>query len=614
MNVGHSCERRTLTSFIAIEHYTPLLVLASGISTFIGLWGLGATILLCVRVRLPSPWSHVTAVLLGIQALSLSVQIVGMAEMASRLVLVAIWWAMVAIGAAMLLLRVRTILRSPFSTLDARALLPTAIVGTAIATNLLVALAPSTKIDELYYHMLIPSRIVSDGALRFYREPWEGAIWPDMLYQISSAPAHAMGYPDAANVVSWGLSITLLWFSWRVIRASAKPAAWSALWTGSLCVGLYPVVWNVTGGAHAMGDLALATAIVTFCSRERMLITLPPPTYAALLSVLLLSASASKISLLPLCAVVLCVAAWPILRLARPPVDWQVVVALAAPWIIFYFPIMLWTLAQSGSPFGPVLAGVFTSSIHPNNWAHEVFQSTRDASQPSLMRMIYYIAAGYSPLVWLGVIGATFGTDLTKATRAQLGCFFALQCVLIYWFLPYDARFLGGLHYGLLIAFASFVARDIQDRFASVRSVATACAMFLLPWLGIQIYYAKQFFPVALGLEKSAFYQRYVAFYADYMKLDQLLSKDTVLLVQGFRLDAVYAPRPVFFDRADLPQGRPVVLFASPDTIRATVGSLGGYKLSDLLYENAQAVVTTYRSPGRLPMVGPLQVVKLIRE
>ena len=79
-------------------------------------------------------------------------------------------------------------------------------------------------------------------------------------------------------------------------------------------------------------------------------------------------------------------------------------------------------------------------------------------------------------------------------------------------------------------------------------------------------------------------------------------------------LDAVYAPRPVFFDRADLPQGRPVVLFASPDTIRATVASLGGYKLSDLLYENAQAVVTTYRSPGRLPMVGPLQVVKLIRE
>src|SRR5579864_4926554 len=172
-----------------------------------------------------------------------------------------------------------------------------------------------------------------------------------MSYQISSAPAHAIGYPDAANVVNWALSITLLWFAWRVIRANAKPAAWTTLWTGSMCVGIYPVVWHVTGGAHAMGDLAMAAAIVAFCSRERMLITLPPPTYAALLSVLLLSAAASKISLLPLCGVILCVAAWPILRSARPPVGRQVVIAIAAPWIIFYCPIALWTWAQSGSPF-----------------------------------------------------------------------------------------------------------------------------------------------------------------------------------------------------------------------------------------------------------------------
>src|SRR5208282_2699414 len=119
------------------------------------------------------------------------------------------------------------------------------------------------------------------------------------------------------------------------------------------------------------------------------------------------------------------------------------------------------------------------------------------------------------------------------------------------------------------------------------RSVAIACAMFLLPWLGIQIYYAKQFFPVSLGLEKATFYERYVAFYADYIKLDQVLSKDTVLLVPDFRLDAVYAPRPIFFDLADLPQGNPVVLFASPDTVRATIAPFGGGKVGDLLYENA---------------------------
>jgi hypothetical protein len=230
------------------------------------------------------------------------------------------------------------------------------------------------------------------------------------------------------------------------------------------------------------------------------------------------------------------------------------------------------------------------------------------------MTVIQYISVGYSPLIWLGVIGAIFATDLTRATRAILGCFFALQCILINWLLPHDARFLGGLHYGLLIAFASFATRDIQDRFASTRFVTTACAMFLLPWLGIQIYYAKQFFPVSLGLEKTAFYERYVAFYADYIKLDKILSKDTVLLVQDFRLDSVYAPRPVFFDRADLPQGRPVALFASPDTVRATIASFGGDKVATLLYENAAAITETYRTPGKPPVIGPLQVVKFITE
>src|SRR5262249_6420118 len=151
----------------------------------------------------------------------------------------AIWWALVSMGAAMLVVRGRMVLRSPISPTDKWSLLPIAIAGTATAINLLIALAPSTKIDELYYHMLVPSRFVLYGVLRFYREPLEGAIWPQMVYQISAAPAHAMGYPDAANVVSWGLSATLLWFAWRVIRGHARPVGWSALWIGTLCVGIY---------------------------------------------------------------------------------------------------------------------------------------------------------------------------------------------------------------------------------------------------------------------------------------------------------------------------------------------------------------------------------------
>jgi hypothetical protein len=258
-----------------------------------------------------------------------------MSELASRPVLIAMWCALIALGGAKIISQEHLSI-TPVSIRNKPALTPMVIAGTALSINLLIALAPSTKIDDLYYHMLIPSRIVSDGALRFYREPWEGAIWPHMVYQISLAPIHALGYPDAGNVVSWGLSATLIWFAWRVIRVNAKNMLWPALWIGSLCVGIYPAVWHVDSSAHAMGDLAMAAAVVAFCSRERWLGALTPQAYAALLSVLLLCASTSKVSLLPLCAILLCVAAWRLLRSSQPLAVGQVTLAFAGPWVVLF--------------------------------------------------------------------------------------------------------------------------------------------------------------------------------------------------------------------------------------------------------------------------------------
>jgi hypothetical protein len=601
---------QALTSFLASEGYSPLLGLVTGLSTYVGLWGVGAALLFFIRLRLPPPWNHVCTILLGIQVLSLVVCIAGMAAAASQLVLRLIWWALVTVGAGMLVLRSRRGILVPFAKPEGLALLPIAITATAVAFNLLVALAPSTKIDELYYHMLVPSRIVLDGALRFYREPWEGAIWPHMIFQVSSAPTHAIGYPDAPNIISWGLSATLLWFAWQIIRKNGKPMAWTAFWTAGLCVGMYPVVWHVTGGAHAMGDLAIAAAIVAFFSRERLLSAVPPISYAALMSILLLAASSSKVSLLPLCLILLCLVACSLFWSAPPLIGAQCALAMAAPWIIFFCPIALWTWWQSGSPFGPMLADVFAPSIESDR-LREVLRNTRQVNQVSLAIAIKYAAVMYSPIIWLAVGGALFGTDLSKAARAIMCFLLGFQLLLIYWLLPHDVRFLGGLHYGLLIVFASFVAVNVSAKLASRRVLTPACLIFLLPWLGVQVFYAKQFLPVVLGLQDvDVFYRRYIAFYADFVELDRLLPKDAVLLVPDFRLDSIYAPRPVYFDIADLPPGKQVVLFASPETTKAA-RAMGHYQIGELIYENFRAVTAAYRTPGNRPEIGPLHVVRL---
>ena len=460
--------------------------------------------------------------------------------------------------------------------------------------------------------MVIPSRIVTDGALRFYREPWEGAIWPQMVFQISAAPAHALGYPDSTNVVSWALSATLLWFAWCIIRANANQVPWTSLCVASLCVGIYPAVWHVTGGAHAMGDLALTAAIVAFCNRERLLVSVAPRAYGALISILLLSAATSKISLLPMCGILLGLAVYDLIKSAAKPARWRVALAVAVPWFVFYCPIAWWTWAHSGSPFGPVVAGVFESSVYSNTRLQQTFQATRDGNQVPLS-MLRNAVLGYSPVIWLGVIGVLVGHGLQKTTRVSLVCLLVLQCMLIYWLLPYDARFLS-IHYGLFIVFASLGVSAVQKRLTSARVMFVACGLFLLPWLGIQIYYARQFFPVFTRLEKDRFYEQKVAYYLDYVKLNSLLSKDTVLLVvPRFRMSASYAPRPVFFDFADLPQGKPIALFTLGETIPNN-SFFNGHKLGEIVYENPQAVIETYRTPGRASITGSLKVVKVINK
>jgi hypothetical protein len=59
-----------------------------------------------------------------------------------------------------------------------------AVIVAAVAINSMIALAPSTKIDELYYHMLIRERIREDGGFHHYRWACEAAFFPQTGLQL----------------------------------------------------------------------------------------------------------------------------------------------------------------------------------------------------------------------------------------------------------------------------------------------------------------------------------------------------------------------------------------------------------------------------------------------
>lgn len=588
-----------MTSFFAVDNYSPLLVVAVGAGTFLALMGVGLLLIRLARVRVPSPWREVVSVLGALQLLSLTVQVMAMASLASRAVLIEIWAGTIALGCiGLYALLGRWSQVRPFRTSKLISLL-WAVATLSIVANLLVAAAPSTKIDELYYHMLVPSRIVSDGELRFYRFPWEGAILPQMMFEIAMTPLHALGVPDASNVVSLMLGLTLIWFAWCFARKESTSQELSLLLVVAMCVGLYTVVWHVAAGAHAMGDLAMATSVVAICFSDRLRSRMSLTAYGFVVSMLLMSAAASKISLVPLCFVMLLMAFLSTARLVPLKEKVGLAFVVALPWLLFYLPILAWTWRASGSPWGPVLSNVVDWSVYDVPSVQNLFDQTRIDNGSARLAIQSVLVC--SPLLWLAAVGALH-------RRLALSLLLAGQCAVIYVFLPHDARFLGGLQFGLAIVFVASAPRSVATILENPKVLASAVTALVLPWLAVQSYYASQFAPVSLGFSSpEAFYRRYVPFFDDFKRLDAILPKKGAILT-GLHLSSVYCPRPIFMSPLDIPEGREIFLLGSSGAFDAQVT---GYERGEVVYENPKAVIKSYRTPGMAQDIGPIFVIRL---
>ena len=596
-----------MTSFLSLNAYSAPIVLLLGLSTFAGYMGLGLLLLRLLRAELPAPFCQIVAVLLGIQATSLSVQIVAMAQAATPAVLIALWGVSLAGGAA------GWIFCRPIRDAGALPTIPQiAIVIAAVAAvlNLLAAVVPSSKIDELYYHMLLPARVLADHGLAIYHAPIESAVLPQMAYAFFAAPLHALGYPDVPNIVSWMLSLTLVWLGWTLLRQRGigDPVAYCLV--VALLVGAYPMVFHVTGGSHAFGDLSLATAVVALALADKLLATCGPARFAFMVSLLAWSAASAKVSLIPVAGAVALLAIFFAIRASRAGgARVRLLVAAVAPWLIVGTPLMVWTYVRTGSPFGPLLAGLFGDSLFRPDVFSDYAEAARVANRSPLGAILFDNLAGYSPLVWVGAIGALISGTTPLAVRRWGAALLLGQCLIIAWLLPYHARFLGGLQYGLAICFALY----LPPQFISWKRAATiVLAIGVVPWMVGQAAYTRQFAAMALGLEdRSAFYRRYVAFFDDFVKLDRLLPANAVLLATDSRPPAVYAPRPMVFDLADVPPGREIYVFSVG--LPNASDYPAPYRLGPEIYANPAATQTVFRRPWAAPETGELHVVRLAR-
>ena len=475
--------------------------------------------------------------------------------------------------------------------------------------NLFAALAPSTKIDELYYHMLLPSRIVTDGGLHFYHSPFESAILPHMAYQIIASPLHALGLPDAVNVTSWALSLMLAWFGWHLLGHSHDVSDLGYWCLVAILVGPHPAVNYVTGGSHAFGELAMATAVVMIALRGDLLLEVRPSVFATGLSISCCAAAVSKLTIWPASLFLLSVGTLGCWRKATDVSEkLRVILGAIVPWLLFVLPLAIWTQMHSGSPFGPVLAGRFGKSVY----ARESIVAMRPASGGSMFQFVRDSLISYSPIIWIAAAALVACKWAPRETRILCALLLLGQAAIIYAALPYDLRFLGGIQYGTLILFALLAATKLNGalpRWAAVSLILLCTA----PWFALQMLYSRQFVPIVCGIETpSDFYRKYVAFYDDFHRLNEQLPSDSVLLVPNFRIPSVYAPRAVVYDSADIPRNRQVFLFSGSVSKAGDIPP--GYVPVRQVYFNATARTETYRTPGRPANIGTLYVTMLRRE
>jgi hypothetical protein len=477
-----------------------------------------------------------------------------------------------------------------------------AVIVAAVTINLIIAIAPSTKIDELYYHMLIPKRVMEDRGLYLYREPYEAAIFPQTAFQLGLSAAHAAGFPEAGNVVSWGLGAVLILLVAGVTTdlTGSRTAGWM---TGAIsAVGLYPSVCHVTSGPHALGDLATVTASLLALLPDSPAGELKAKARLILVCLAAYTAASTKISILPLAATITLIGT----HRAAAQIGWRKASGIALGiWGAFYAPTVLWTTIQSGSPFGLATATLFHSRYFGPETLAQVDEAISGARQEGWIPLLHWLV----PSVSVGVVAAFGVIAFAALQRGRVfRVLFALVCgqaVLIAWLLPHQFRFLGGLQYVVLImgAWVLWPSR------LGTRLMARWWVILLgvcLPWLAVQAYYARPFIKVVSGIaSRDSFLNEYVAFTEDFRALNRILPADAVLYVVNSRLPSYYTPRPVIFTLRDLRARRPLYRFTVGRDSPPQQSSLS---CAETVYENSSAVSVVYRTPGWAAVREPLKV------
>jgi len=608
-----------MPSFHYLSHYFFLSNFLMGVAFFGAVHGLGKALLYLLPINYPTPQRQIFATLLGFLGLSLLVQLLSFGHWIMPLTLYFLY-VLLFLGLLYTIYPFiiqfvtkkksnpkNTSINTKWFGLTYRQWLWGCMVG-CLVPILIYSVLPSTKIDELFYHQLVAQRIITDGGLFFYRQPWEAAIPPHLLYNFSQVPLVGLGYSDAPNVVSFCLFSLFLWSVYQWMLEEKVPIFWMCVGISLSCLGMYRLVFT-SAGSHHFGDLASFTAFYLTLNFSKLTQKQSIRSIISGMGLLLPAILGAKMSLAPYAALLAVAMLFELYKTQQ--FSFSNLFLLFAPTLIFYSPIVIWTYYQTHSPFGLILSQYFDTQIIDRHLLTSTLQA-EVVNTPTFLEHTQAALLHFPHLVLVSIL--SFGwSRYPLRDKIKMYTIFAVFLLVLYKFdLLYSPRFWGNLPLSFFIAnLLSLPNWVLRKTILYLKWSIIASA--ILPYLGLTYLYLYNLSPLPISLsQRESFYRRYLPLYDDYMKLDKILPPTACLYTQE-RLNLVHSPRRIFKDSLDVCNCSSIYAleFDSHHLTAHLSMQQKNYKLGKVIYQNSASITTTYRTPNRKPKTDAIKVYEL---
>ena len=566
--------------------FHPILTSLFGAISYLSILAIGRIEIKFLKLRISKIWDLSARIILGIFTLSLVNQVLGYFKInnsQSYIFLIVIlsilsFWEYLNID----LTKIK---------LPKKDILPLSFLSIIFSIRFTLSIIPSSKIDELTYHMFTPLRIVSDQALIYYQFPWPASIWPHMHYQILGAPFYSIGYPDSLNLLSLSIFSAFIYTIYLLIKKNTNNSN-LGLWACVLvATGLHSTVDITTNSSNALLIVGSALSLIILSDSAKYMPTEDLRSFSIYFGLLFLATIGSKVSMVPISFLMIFIFIKVICDFWSSKELFRAFSYFIIPVLIFYLPLLIYTWLESGSPFGAFLNSFFTGQ-EPIYDPYIEYRDGNIGYRGDFKEILFFLITKWSPLVWIAWIFIPL-KRINLKSKIILSSIFIVQFFVIWAFLPNRPRHFGGFQYVALILIFIEIIPNIYSKFKNF-----FISLFLLsslPWLFLDIYYALPLVSKAITSPEK-FKNDYIPFFNDFKEIDLLIEENAQLIVIGTRLNHFHSPRKVYNNKVDIKERNlPTYLFLVGEK---NLKSLKDFNIENKIYENTYAKKLCYRTPG----------------